>query len=339
MCANAGYSGSSNAPIIQNNVFRPLSYSATIGMLVAFQQAEARMGDLPGGMPPGTRNTLGYGENPPDMAWPGGAQLALSFVVNVEEGAEMNRNSGDDRNESRFEANEEVIGHPDPCMETHFDYGARVGLWRILDVFDRHGAKATFSACGRAIAHGPHLAAAPHARGHEVSCHGWRWERHAGMAEATERAVIAATVRAITDATGDPPVGWHTRSAPSVNTRRLLREHGGFIYDSDDYGDELPRLHQPGHVILPYCFDTNDMRFAPGGAFNQPEDFSHYCLRAVDWLLAENRSRMLSIGLHLRIIGRPARIWALDEILRRVTADPRIWVARRRDIAAHVLAG
>ena len=297
------------------------------------------MSDLPGGMPPSSRDTLGHGRTPPDPKWPGAARLALSFVVNVEEGAEMNRNSGDDRNESRFEANEEVVGHPDPCMETHFDYGAKVGLWRILDVFAKHRALATFSACGRAVAHGPHLAAEPAAADHEVSCHGWRWERHAGMAEAQERAVIAATSAAIEKASGTRPVGWHTRSAPSVNTRRLLREHGGFLYDSDDYGDELPRLHAPGHVILPYCFDTNDMRFAPGGAFNQAEDFSRYCLGAVDWLLAENRPRMLSIGLHLRIIGRPGRIRGLDQILERVARDPRIWVARRRDIAAHVLGG
>lgn len=298
---------------------------------------------LPGAMPPPSRDTLGYGRNPPDIAWPGGARLALSFVVNVEEGAEMNRNSGDERNESRFEANEEVVGHPDPCMETHFDYGAKVGLWRILDVFDKHGVKATFSSCGRAIAHGPHLAAEPHARGHEVSCHGWRWERHAGMKKAQERKIIAATVQAIERATGTRPVGWHTRSAPSVNTRKLLREHGGFLYDSDDYGDELPRLHAPkeengGHVILPYCFDTNDMRFAPGNAFVLGSDFSRYCLDAVNWLLAEERPRMLSIGLHLRIIGRPGRIGALDAILARVARNPAIWVARRRDIAEHFLA-
>ena len=293
---------------------------------------------LPGGMPPGTRDTLGHGNDPPDPRWPNGARLALSFVVNVEEGAEMNRNSGDERNESRYESNEEVIGHPDPCMETHFDYGARVGLWRVLDVFDRHATHATFSACGRAVAHGPHLAAEPASRGHEVSCHGWRWESHAGMTETTEREVIAATVQAIEAATGTRPVGWHTRSAPSVNTRRLLGEHGGFLYDSDDYGDELPRSHAPGHVVLPYAFDTNDMRFAPGQGFVQADDFSRYCLGAVDWLLAEGRPRMLSIGLHLRIIGRPGRIAALDAILKRLAADPRIWVARRRDIAAHFLA-
>jgi peptidoglycan/xylan/chitin deacetylase (PgdA/CDA1 family) len=164
------------------------------------------------------------------------------------------------------------------------------------------------------------------------------------MPETSERAVIAATVAAIRDATGERPVGWHTRSASSVNTRRLLLEEGGFLYDSDCYDDEIPRSHQgPGgrtHVILPYAFDTNDMRFAPGGGFVQPEDFARYCIHAVDWLLREGatRPRMLSIGLHPRIIGRPARMPGLEAVIEHVARRPGIWVARRRDIAAHWLA-
>lgn len=299
---------------------------------------------LPGGMPPATRDLAGHGPTPPRIRWPGDARLALSLVVNVEEGAELSVTSGDARNESVYEAREEVEGHPDPCMESHFAYGSRAGLWRILDLFDAHGAKATFSACGRAVAATPALAAAPAARGHEVSAHGWRWERHAGMAEATERAVIAATVKALAQATGERPVGWHTRSASSVNTRRLLLEEGGFLYDSDCYDDDIPRsIVRPDgarHVILPYTFDTNDMRFAPGGGFVQPEDFSRYCISAIDWLLREGAQapRMLSIGLHLRIIGRPARMPGLEAILAHVARTPGIWVARRRDIAAHWLA-
>jgi peptidoglycan/xylan/chitin deacetylase (PgdA/CDA1 family) len=295
-------------------------------------------------MPPAARDLAGHGPAPPRLEWPGGARLALSFVVNVEEGAELALTSGDERNEAIYEAREEVVGHPDPCMESHFAYGSRVGLWRILDLFDAYGTKATFSACGRAVAATPSLAAAPHARGHEVSAHGWRWERHAGMPETSERAVIAATVAAIRDATGERPVGWHTRSASSVNTRRLLLEEGGFLYDSDCYDDEIPRSHQgPGgrtHVILPYAFDTNDMRFAPGGGFVQPEDFARYCIHAVDWLLREGatRPRMLSIGLHPRIIGRPARMPGLEAVIEHVARRPGIWVARRRDIAAHWLA-
>jgi peptidoglycan/xylan/chitin deacetylase (PgdA/CDA1 family) len=295
-------------------------------------------------MPPATRDLAGYGRAPPRIAWPGDARLALSFVVNVEEGAELSLTSGDERNESIYEAREEVLGHPDPCMESHFAYGSRVGLWRILDLFDTFGTRATFSSCGRAIAATPALAAAPAARGHEVSAHGWRWERHAGMPEQTERAVIAATVKALADATGERPVGWHTRSAPSENTRRLLLEEGGFLYDSDCYDDDIPRsiarLDGGRHVILPYAFDTNDMRFGPGGGFVQPEDFSRYCIAAIDWLLREGRTapRMLSIGLHLRIIGRPARMRGLEQILEHVARTPGIWVARRRDIAAQVLA-
>jgi peptidoglycan/xylan/chitin deacetylase (PgdA/CDA1 family) len=294
-------------------------------------------------MPPAARDLAGHGPNPPRFAWPGDARLALSFVVNVEEGAELAVTSGDERNEPTYEAREEVAGHPDPCMESHYAYGSRVGLWRILDCLDAFGVKATFSACGRAVAATPALAAAPHARGHEVSAHGWRWERHAGMAEATERAVIAATVAAITQATGERPVGWHTRSASSVNTRRLLLEEGGFLYDSDCYDDDIPRslarADGARHVILPYAFDTNDMRFAPGGGFIQAEDFSRYCIAAINWLLREGgtRPRMLSIGLHLRIIGRPARMAGLEAVLEHVARTPGIWVARRRDIAAHWL--
>jgi peptidoglycan/xylan/chitin deacetylase (PgdA/CDA1 family) len=229
-------------------------------------------------------------------------------------------------------------------MESHFGYGSRAGLWRILDLLDAYGVKASFSACGRAIAATPALAAAPAARGHEVSAHGWRWERHAGMEEATERAVIAATIAAIAGAAGTRPVGWHTRSASSVNTRRLLLEEGGFLYDSDCYDDDIPRsVARPDggrHVILPYAFDTNDMRFAPGGGFVQPEDFARYCVSAIDWLLREGHRtpRMLSIGLHLRIIGRPARMPGLEAILEHVARTPGIWVARRRDIASHWLA-
>lgn len=298
------------------------------------------MTTLPGGMPDPARDLVGYGRSLPDPRWPEDARLALSFVVNVEEGAELSLTSGDARNESTYEIREEVEGHPDPAMETHFAYGARAGLWRILDIFDAFGVQATFSSCGRAIAATPALAAEPAARGHEISAHGWRWERHAGMAEATERAVIARTVVAIEQASGARPVGWHTRSAPSVNTRRLIVEEGGFLYDSDAYDDDLPRIVEVAgrpHVILPYAFDTNDMRFSPGGGFIQAEDFGRYCISAFDWLMREGAMapRMMSVGLHLRIIGRPGRMRGLEMLLEHVARSPGVWVARRADIARH----
>jgi allantoinase len=186
----------------------------------------------------------------------------------------------------------------------------------------------------------PELAAAPAAAGHEVSAHGWRWEMHAGMPEARERAVIAATVEALARAAGTRPVGWHTKSAASVNTRRLLGEEGGFLYDSDSYDDDLPRLVEIAgrpHVILPYSFDTNDMRFAPGQGFVQARDFSDYCIGAFDWLMQEaaQQPRMMSVGLHLRTIGKPGRIRGLEMLLEHVTRQPGVWIARRVDIARH----
>lgn len=292
-------------------------------------------------MPPAGRDLAGYGRNPPAAAWPGGARVAVSFVVNVEEGAEFSVTSGDERNEANPENAVLVPGLPDSCMETHFAYGSRVGLWRVLDALDTHGMKATFNSCGRAVAATPVLAAEPAARGHEVSAHGWRWEAHAGMDEAQERAVIARTVAALADAAGTRPVGWHTKSAPSVNTRRLLIEEGGFLYDSDAYDDDIPRL-VPGaggrpHVILPYAFDTNDMRFRPGQGFVFAEDFSRYCIAAFDRLVREG-GRMISIGLHLRTIGRPARIAGLEQILAHIAgAGDAAWVATRADIARHWL--
>lgn len=283
------------------------------------------------------RDLRGYFGAEPASDWPGGARLAVSFVVNVEEGAEFSIADGDPRNESLYEIREEVVGHPDPCMETHFAYGTRQGYARIAEAFAAHGVGATFSTCGRSAERVPWLLRDAVARGHEVSCHGYRWERHAEMPRDAEAAVIARTHAAIAQATGVAPVGWHTRSAASANTRDLLIAHGGFAYDSDAYDDDIPRMAAPGHVILPYAFDTNDMRFSPGGGFVQARDFSDYVIGAFDRLHAEGAraARMLSIGLHLRLIGKPGRIAGLEAVLAHIAATPDVWIRPRRDIAAH----
>lgn len=282
-----------------------------------------------------SRDLKGYHGAEPLPCWPDGARLAVSFVVNVEEGAELSISDGDERNESVYEIREEVVGAPDPCMESHFGYGPRQGYARIARAFEKYGVRATFSTCGRAAERLPWLMADAVARGHEISCHGWRWERHATMDEATERDVIARTHAAIASVSGQAPVGWHTRSAASPNTRRLLIEHGGFTYDSDAYDDDIPRM-SGSHVILPYAFDTNDMRFSPGGGFVQARDFADYVIGAFDRLYAEGAeaARMLSIGLHLRIIGRPARIGGLEAVLNHIADHDDVWIATRRDIAA-----
>ena len=287
-----------------------------------------------------SRDLKGYGGTPPHPHWPDDARLAVSFVVNVEEGAELSVSLGDERNEAVYEIVEEVVGVPDPAKDTHFDYGTRAGYWRIMELFDRHGATAQMNCCARALTLSPWLARDMVSRGHEIACHSYRWERHANMDEAHERDVIARCVAEIRDAAGVRPVGWHTRSAASPNTRRLLVEEGGFLYDSDHYGDDLPMVleveGQP-HIVLPYAFDTNDMRFQRGGGFHFAEDFARYCCDAIDWLWEEGRTapKMLSIGLHLRIIGRPGRVAGLARVLEHIRSKGGIWVARRDEIARH----
>lgn len=290
----------------------------------------------------GKRDFRGYGDAPPPVRWPNGARVAVSVVVNVEEGAELSLTHGDERNEAVYEVVEEVVGVADLCMESHFEYGTRVGWQRIRDLLDEFGVKATLNACGRALAFSPWLAREAVARGHEVSCHGWRWERHANMDEPAERAVIARAVAAIRDACGVRPVGWHTRSATSAATRRLLVAEGGFIYDSNAYNDDTPYFADAGgrdFVVLPYSFDTNDMRFQRGGGFVFGDDFARYCCDAFDVLYAEGRRfpRMMSVGLHLRIIGRPGRINGLRRFLAHVAKHGDVWFARRDEIARHWL--
>ena len=290
------------------------------------------------------RDLRGYHAAEPAVRWPKGAQLAVSFVVNIEEGAELSLAAGDASNEFIYEAVERVEGSRDLCMESHYAYGTRRGWGRIRKALSAHGVQATLNACGRALHHSPWIAAEAVADGHEVSSHGWRWERQVNMPEAEERQVIARTVAAITTSAGTPPVGWHTRSATSINTRRLLLDHGGFLYDSNAYDDDTPYMaHGAGReiVVLPYAFDTNDMRFQPGGGFVQADDFARYCMAAFDRLYAEGAHgpRMLSIGLHLRIIGRPARIGGLERLLDHMARHQGVWFATRRQIAEAWRAG
>jgi peptidoglycan/xylan/chitin deacetylase (PgdA/CDA1 family) len=228
--------------------------------------------------------------------------MRARLVVNFEEGAEFSVTDGDPENEAVYEIEQRLAGRPDPAIDSHFEYGSRAGWWRIMEVLGQFGAPATVSSSGRAVERLPLLAQDAVRRGHEVSAHGWRWEGHADLDEAEERDRIARTVAAITAVTGIRPFGWHTRSPGSVNTRRLLVEEGGFLYDS--------------------------------------ADFAAYVIDAFDWLHREgaHAPKMMSIGLHLRMIGRPGRISALDRILRHIADRGDAWIARRVDIANHWLA-
>src|SRR4029453_13058504 len=228
---------------------------------------------------------------------------------------------GDERNEAMHEVNQEVRGAPDLCMESHYEYGMRVGYRRIMRVVEAAGVPVTLNACARALEGVPWLARDAITRGHEICCHGWRWEPHAGMEEAHERATIARAVESIRRVAGVAPVGWHTKSSASVNTRRLLVEHGGFLYDSDAYNDDVPYYVEVAGKptsVGQYGFDTNDMRFFDSYAFVRGSDFAGYVIDAFDrlWEEGARQPKMLSIGLHTRIIGRAARIGGLEQVLK-----------------------
>lgn len=294
------------------------------------------------------RDLAGYGDRPPDIRWPGGAGLAVSVVLNIEEGAELSVADGDERNETVHEVEQPVGPVPDLCLASHFEYGTRAGYWRIMRALDEARVPVTLNACGRAVAAAPWLARDAVQRGHEIACHGWRWESHAGMEESAERAAIARAHDTIRRICGVAPTGWHTKSSASVNTRRLLVEHGGFRYDSDAYNDDLPYYVAVGgrpHLVLPYAFDTNDMRFFGVHDFIRGDDFADYVIDAFEALWRESLHRpvMLSVGLHLRIIGRPARIGGLRRLLAALRGRSGVWLATRAAIAdhwrAHVPAG
>jgi putative urate catabolism protein len=288
------------------------------------------------------RDFAGYGAHPPDPKWPNGARLALSFVLNYEEGGENTVLNGDAGSEIYL--HEVPGGTPrrgirDISTESQFDYGARAGVWRVLRLFAERRLQLTVYGVGRALELNPAIGAAFAAAGHEVACHGWRWIDYQAVDEATERAHIAHCVETITRTTGKPPVGWYTGRI-STQTRRLVHEHGGFLYDSDSYDDDLPHyVNVAGapRLVIPYTLDCNDMKFGVPPGFASTDAFERYLRDSIDFLRAEGQHapKMLSIGLHARIVGRPARAAALARVLDHVAQCPDIWVATREEIARH----
>lgn len=291
------------------------------------------------------RDFRGYGAHPPHANWPNGARVAVSLVLNIEEGSERAVSRGDERNEHVYDMIEDIRAAPNLTMESHFDYGPRAGYWRIVQVLEHYGAACTLNACAEALRLTPWLGHDALARGYEISCHGYRWESPLGLSEDAERRWIADAVRTLREACGERPVGWHSRCPHTPNTRRLLIEEGGFLYDSDAYDDDLPRLikiagRDRPHVILPYSLDTNDMRFQrPEAGFVRAQDFADYVCDAFDWLWEEGATapKMMTIGLHVRTIGRPGRIAGLDRVLGHMRTKGSVWFARRDDIARHWL--
>ena len=292
------------------------------------------------------RDFLGYGANPPDPKWPNGAKLALSFVLNYEEGGEntvLNGDAGSELYLHEVPGGSPIIAERNRTVESQFDYGARAGVWRILRAFAARKLPLTVYGVGRALELNPTVTRAFADAGHEVASHAWRWIDYHDVDEATERAEIARCVEVIERLTGTRPVGWYTGRI-SPNTRRLVAEHGGFLYDSDSYADDLPfYVTAAGKpmLIIPYTLDNNDMKYAVPPGFSAPDGWEQYMTDAFETLLAEGRAgapKMMSVGLHCRLIGRPGRAAALARFLDKVTATPDVWVCRRADIARHWLA-
>ena len=289
------------------------------------------------------RDFLGYGATPPDPRWPGGAALALSFVLNYEEGAEntvLNGDAGSELYIHETPGGTPVLGERNRTVESQFDYGARAGVWRILRLFAERNLPLTIYGVGRALELNPAAARAFADAGHEIASHGWRWIDYHNVPEATERAEIARCVETIERLTGNRPVGWYTGRI-SPRTRRLVAEHGGFLYDSDAYDDDLPHyvaVNGKPHLVIPYTLDANDMKFAVPPGFTAPDAFTQYLTDACEVLRAEGRNgapKMMSVGLHCRLIGRPGRAAALARFLDHVVSCGDIWVCRRADIARH----
>ena len=287
------------------------------------------------------RDMIGYGADPPFADWPSGARVALQIVLNYEEGGENSVLHGDRASETFLS---EIIGAQafearHMSMESLYEYGSRAGFWRIMRELERRAIPVTVFGVSMALERNPEAVAAMLSGGHEIACHGWRWITYQSMDEATEREHMRRAVDAIRRMTGAAPLGWYT-GRDSPNTRRLLIEHGGFLYDADSYADDLPYwvgVNGTPHLVVPYTLDTNDMRFATAQGFNSGEQFFQYLKDAFEVLYAEGETRpkMMSVGLHCRIAGRPGRFAALCRFLDHVQRRDDVWICRRVDIARH----
>lgn len=285
------------------------------------------------------RDMIGYGAQPPDPQWPGSARLAVQFVINYEEGAENSVLHGDAHSETFLS---EIVGAaPYPArhmsMESLYEYGSRAGFWRLQRLFEEFQLPVTVFGVSMALARNPEAVAAMRAAEWEIACHGHRWIDHQFMSESDERAQIQRAIALHTEVTGERPLGWYT-GRDSPNTRRLIIKAGGFLYDADSYADDLPYWHgNRSHLIIPYTLDANDMRFATSGGFNSGDQFFSYLRDTFDTLYAEGATqpRMMSVGLHCRLAGRPGRTAALRRFVEHVVSHEQVWVCRRVDIARH----
>ncbi len=289
------------------------------------------------------RDLVGYGRNPPDPRWPGEARVAVQFVLNYEEGGENCVLHGDAASEaflSEITGAQPLKGVRHMNMESIYEYGSRAGFWRLWRLFGERGMPLTVYGVATALARNPGAVAAMQEAGWEIASHGLKWVEHQYMEREEERRQIAEAIRLHTEATGERPLGWYTgRSSP--NTLALVAEAGGFLYQADSYADDLPywvEVEGKRQLIVPYTLDANDMRFAIQAGFTAGDQFFTYLKDSFDVLYEEGRRgapKMMSIGLHCRLAGRPGRAAALARFLDHIAAHEQVWVCRRIDIARH----
>jgi allantoinase len=293
-----------------------------------------------------TRDFTGYGANPPDPQWPGGARLALNFVMNYEEGSEYSLMDGDgfsDAGLTELTGPSAVPrGGRDLAAESMFEYGSRVGFWRLMRLFAERQLPITVYACALALERNLPAATAIKAAGHDICCHGWRWIEHFRLTEDEEREHIRLAIESLIKTMGERPLGWYCRYGPGINTRRLLMEEGGFLYDSDSYNDDLPYYVMAAgrpQLVVPYTLTNNDVKYGTTN-FGTGEDFFVYLRESFDMLYEEGRvtPKMMSVGMHMRLLGHPGRASGLAKFLDYVATKPEVWICRRLDLARHWLA-
>ena len=291
---------------------------------------------------PYPRDMIGYGRNPPDPKWPGGARVAVQFVVNYEEGGENCILHGDAASEAFLSdvlGAQSWPGQRHMNVESMYEYGSRAGFWRLWRMFGARGMPVTVFGVATALARNPEVVAAMKEADWEIASHGLRWIDYRNFTEAQEQAHLDEAIRIHTEVTGARPLGWYT-GRTSVHSRDLVKAEGGFLYDSDTYADDLPYWEggpKGSHLVIPYSLETNDMRFANAPGFTESEQFFTYLKDTFDLLWEEGAEapKMMSVGLHCRIAGRPGRAAGLARFLDHIAAREKVWVARRVDIARH----
>jgi putative urate catabolism protein len=294
---------------------------------------------------PYPRDLIGYGAQPPHPRWPNAARLAVNFVLNFEEGSEPSFADGDGYSEASLtESGGQDQGVPgrDLAAESMYEYGSRIGFWRLLRLFQARQLPLTIFGCALALERHPPAARAIAEAGYDVCCHGWRWIRHYLLDEAEEREHLRKAVASLQASVGSRPLGWYCRYGPSVHTRRLVVEEGGFLYDSDAYNDELPywvTVEGRPHLVVPYTLGVNDSKFGRG-VFSTAEDFFRYAKDSFDMLYREGvtQPRMMSVGIHMRLMGHPGRAIGLERFLDYVLTHQDVWICKREEIARHWIA-